>query len=30
MGDIVVATGKPKEGGTSIQCPMLNSSNYTV
>ena len=30
MGDIVVATGKLKEGGTSIQCPMLSTSNYTV
>ena len=30
MGDIVVAIGKPKEGGTSIQCPMLSTSNYTV
>ena len=28
----IVAVNKPKEGGgsTSIQCPMLNNSNYTV
>ncbi|KAL1189088.1 Retrovirus-related Pol polyprotein from transposon TNT 1-94 [Cardamine amara subsp. amara] len=31
MGDLVVSTGKPKEGGpSSIQCPMLNTTNYTV
>lgn len=31
MGDIIPATVKPKEGGlSSIQCPMLNQSNYTV
>lgn len=30
MGDLVVASTKTKEGGSSIKCPMLNSSNYTV
>ena len=32
MGDIVPTTGRKKEGGgsSSIQCPMLNSTNYTV
>ena len=32
MGDIVEATGKVKEGGgsSSIKCPMLNQTNYTV
>ncbi|KAG7594688.1 Zinc finger CCHC-type [Arabidopsis thaliana x Arabidopsis arenosa] len=32
MGDIIPATGKPKEGGgsASIQCHMLNATNYTV
>ena len=30
MGDIVVATGKPKEGGTSIQCSLHSATNYTV
>ena len=25
-----MATSKPKEGGLSIKCPMLNSTNYTV
>ncbi|XP_024009402.1 uncharacterized protein LOC112084488 [Eutrema salsugineum] len=33
MGDLVPATEKPKEGGSpssSIQCPMFNSTNYTV
>ena len=32
MGNIVAATGRAKEGGgpSSIQCPMLNTTNYTV
>ncbi|KAG7538693.1 Zinc finger CCHC-type superfamily [Arabidopsis suecica] len=32
MGDIIPATGKTKDGGgsSSIKCPMLNSTNYTV
>lgn len=33
MGDIVTATTtKPKEGGgpSTIMCPMLNTTNYTV
>ena len=36
MGDITttmattMVTTKPKEGGLSIKCPMLNSTNYTV
>lgn len=31
MGDIVASTVKVKGGGSSmIQCPMLNSTNYTV
>lgn len=30
MGDIVPATAKPKEGPSSIHCPMLTSTNYTV
>lgn len=32
MGDIVATTGKVKDGGrtTTIQCPMLNVTNYTV
>ena len=32
MGDITTTTTKPKEGGgpSSISCPMLNSTNYTV
>lgn len=31
MGDLTVATTKPKEmGSSSIKCPMLNSTNYTV
>lgn len=31
MEDIVAAIDKPKEGGTSsIRCPMLTSTNYTV
>ncbi|KAG7599393.1 Zinc finger CCHC-type [Arabidopsis suecica] len=32
MGDIIPVVEKSKEGGgsSSIQCPMLNSSNYTV
>ncbi|XP_023638088.1 uncharacterized protein LOC111830459 [Capsella rubella] len=30
MGDLVPATAKPKEGPSSIQCPMLTSTNYTV
>ena len=30
MGDIVATTDKPKGGGmSSIQCPMLTSTNYT-
>lgn len=29
MGDLVVAS-KPKEGGSSIKCPILSSTNYTV
>ena len=29
--DIVVATNKPRESShTTIQCPMLNATNYTV
>ena len=30
MGDIVAAIDKPKGGISSIQCPMLTSTNYTV
>ena len=32
MSEIIPATGKVKEGGgpSSIKCPMLNSTNYTV
>ena len=31
MGDIVAVTDKPNGGGkSSIQCPMLTSTNYTV
>lgn len=32
MGDAIVVTGKTKEGGgtSSIVCPMLNPTNYTV
>ena len=30
MGDQVVANSKPKEGGSSIKCPILNATNYTV
>ena len=30
MGDLVVAAWKPKEGGSSIKCPILNTTNYTV
>jgi len=34
MSDVVVVTEKQASGGggapSSIQCPMLNSSNYTV
>lgn len=31
MGDLTVATTKPKEtGSSSIKCPILSSTNYTV
>lgn len=32
MGDIIVATGKTKDSGGSstIKCPMLSSTNYTI
>lgn len=30
MGDITTMTTKPKEGPSSINCPMLNLTNYTV
>lgn len=30
MGDITTITVKPKEGSFSINCPMLNTTNYTV
>ena len=30
MGDLVVSSTKLKEGGSSIKCPILNSTNYTV
>ena len=32
MSDIVAATAKPRDGGgsSSIKCPMLNATNYTV
>lgn len=30
MGDIVAATEKLRGGTTTIQCPMLTATNYTV
>ena len=30
MGDIVAAKSNIKSSGTSIQCPLLNDTNYTV
>ena len=32
MSDIVAATAKPRDGGgsSSIKCPMINETNYTV
>jgi len=32
MSEVAVTIEKPKEGGasTSIQCPILNTTNYTV
>lgn len=31
MGDLTVSTSKPKEtGSSSIKCPVLNATNYTV
>ena len=31
MGDLTVVTAKQKEtGSSSIKCPILNSTNYTV
>lgn len=30
MGDLVTTNPKPKEAGSSIKCPILNSTNYTV
>lgn len=30
MGDITVVNTKPKEGGSSIKCPILTATNYTV
>lgn len=30
MGDITAVTTKPKEGVSTVTCPMLSSSNYTL
>ena len=30
MGDLIVASSKSKEGGSSIKCPILNTTNYTL
>lgn len=30
MGDLVASPAKTKEGGSSIKCPILTSTNYTV
>ena len=30
MGDLIPVTGRKEGGSSSIKCPMLTSSNYTV
>ena len=30
MGDITTVSTRPKEGPSSIKCPMLTATNYTV